>query len=171
MLSRRRLLDTAARTGLRGWLATWLVGLWHPPATAAAAWERTLPACLDALIPADGDNPGALQLGVPQRLAAAAAQDRGYADMLDQFSRWLDAQAKAAGAASFTDLADAERETVLRAAEAAEAGSVPRIAFARLRRDAFTSFYADPRSWPAMGYAGPPQPNGFPDYAEPPRGA
>jgi hypothetical protein len=47
--------------------------------------------------------------------------------------------------------------------------SLARRAFRRTRHEAFVHYYADARSWPAIGYGGPPQPDGFPDYAQPPR--
>ncbi len=50
------------------------------------------------------------------------------------------------------------------------ADSPARRAFARTREDAFAAFYGDPRAWPGIGYRGPPQPEGFPDYDRPPQG-
>jgi hypothetical protein len=53
-------------------------------------------------------------------------------------------------------------------AAAAALGSPPRAFFNRTRDDAMEAFYSDPRNWPAVGFRGPPQPEGYPDFAEPP---
>jgi len=41
--------------------------------------------------------------------------------------------------------------------------------FAMLRRDVFKGFYSHPVSWEVLGYSGPPQPLGYPDYSNPPK--
>jgi len=45
-----------------------------------------------------------------------------------------------------------------------------RSAFYWVRDAVMTEFYTDPRAWPAVGYEGPPQPRGYPDYTSPPAG-
>lgn len=37
-----------------------------------------------------------------------------------------------------------------------------------IREDVFYGFYSNPLIWKIVGYFGPPQPNGYPDYSEPP---
>jgi hypothetical protein len=166
MLTRRRLLAAAGRIIVAmGALAT----VWRGRA-AAAPDARTFPAYLDTLIPADAEGPGALQVGVPERLIALAAADKGYAALIEQFAQWLDERARTLGGVGFADLDGAARETIVRAAADSAAGSPARRAFARTRNDAFAAFYGDPRAWPAIGYRGPPQPDGFPDYDRPPQG-
>jgi len=169
MVSRRSLLDRAARIGILAWLGTVVEGLWRGPTAHAAADERTLRICLDTLIPDDASGPGALQLGIDERVAAAAAADSAYGTVLDNFCQWLDEQARAQGGPSFADLALEQREAVIQAAESADPNSLPHRAFQRIRYDTYTHYYADARSWPGIGYRGPPQPNGFPDYSQPPQ--
>ncbi len=159
MLSRRRLINAAT------WLGAF-VGLAGRRARAAID-ERTFAAYVDTLIPDDGSVPGALRLGIDVQLTAAA--DPGYAALIDDFCGWLDERAQATGAQTFAQLDMSQREDVVRAAEAAAPGSLPHRAFVRTRHDAFALYYADARSWPAIGYSGPPQPEGFPDYAGPPQ--
>ncbi len=168
MFTRRQLLEAAGRIGVVAWAVGALAAVWRGR-MAQAADARTFPAYLDTLIPADAEGPGALQLGVPERLSTVAAADSGYADLIEQFARWLDERAQALGGAGFADLDGESRATVVRAAESAAAGSLARRAFARTRDDAFAAFYGDPRAWPAIGYRGPPQPEGFPDYDRAPQ--
>jgi len=168
ILTRRGLLGMA-RSGLIAAMAG-LLGLVRHAKMARAVDERWLPAYLDTLIPGDTEGPGALQLGVPERLSAIAAADGAYASLVEQFGRWLDERARAAGGVGFADLDRDARETIVRAAESAAADSPARRAFARTREDAFAAFYGDPRAWPGIGYRGPPQPEGFPDYDRPPQG-
>jgi hypothetical protein len=170
MLTRRRLVEAAGRIGIVAWAVGALATIWRGRAAEAAIDARTFPAYLDTLIPADAEGPGALQLGVPGRLNAIAAADCGYADLVEQFVRWLDERARALAGVGFADLDSEARETIVRAAEAAAADSPARRAFARTREDAFAAFYGDPRAWPGIGYRGPPQPEGFPDYDRPPQG-
>jgi Gluconate 2-dehydrogenase subunit 3 len=169
MLARRRLLEAAGRLGIVAWAAGALATVWRGRGARAAVDARTFPAYLDTLIPPDAEGPGALQLGVPERLSTIAAADGGYADLIEQFTRWLDERARVLGGVGFADLDDAARATVVRAAESAAAGSPARRAFALTRDDAFAAFYGDPRAWPGIGYRGPPQPEGFPDYDRPPQ--
>ena len=167
MLSRRRLFEGAARIAGLAWLAA-IGAMWRRP-RARAADERTLAAYLDTLIPADQEDPGAIALGVPARLSAAAASNAEYAGLLEQFGRWLDERARATGSHAFGDLEIGEREAIVRAAESADPTSLPYRAFQRTRQDAFAHYYADARSWPGIGYHGPPQPDGFRDYNLPPQ--
>lgn len=165
MQSRRRLLEAAARLGLGAWLAGLAGGIWRRRGARAAADERTFRAYLDTLIPGDAGAPGAIGLGIPERLTAAG----GDTGMIAPFCRWLDARAEATGGGSFADLPIGERETIVQAAESAAPESLAYRAFRRTRHDALAHYYADARSWPGIGYHGPPQPGGFPDYAQPPR--
>jgi hypothetical protein len=161
MQSRRRLLDAATRFGVLVWFA----GLWPRRDARAADDERTFRAYLDTLIPEDGDAPGALALGIPERMRAAGTA----AELIAPFCSWLDARARKAGGGSFADLAAGDREVIVQAAESAVPDSPARHAFRRTRHEAFALYYADARSWPGIGYRGPPQPDGFPDYAQPPQ--
>src|SRR5262245_26746191 len=120
MVSRRSLLGRAARIGILAWLGGVVEGFWGGPTARAAADERTLRICLDTLIPDDASGPGALQLGIPERVAAAAATDSAYGATIDQFCQWLDEQARAQGGRSFADLALEQREAVIQAAELAD---------------------------------------------------
>jgi hypothetical protein len=143
---------------------------------AAAADNATadelapLAAWLDTLIPAD-ETPSASALGIDRVLLAWARDQAKPLALLRDGCRWLDAVSRHNAGVVFASLPPAAREAVARFAAEAEAASLPRVFFERTWELARQFYYADPRVWPSLGYAGPPQPNGFPDAAQPPHPA
>ena len=132
-----------------------------PPAgDALGAW-------LDTLIPAD-ETPSATQLGVDKLLIAAASADEDYRDLLTFGRIWLELQARQFGASGFAALGADAREAVAARAAGARPGTTQRRFFDVTRQDAFTYYYQQPGSWPGLGYSGPPQPLGYPDYTRAP---
>jgi hypothetical protein len=123
---------------------------------------------LDTLIPEDG-MPSASQLGVDQALIALVRRQQRYARLVGLGCLWLDEQARARGAENFAALPEAEREALVARAEQSPVSSLPRVFFTFTQRQAFTHYYAQPAAWAGLGFAGPPQPVGFPDFAKPPR--
>jgi hypothetical protein len=123
---------------------------------------------LDTLIPADS-TPSASQLGTDQAIVALARRREHLARLVGLGCGWLDQQAVERGAVDFAALPQAEREAVVALAENAPARSMPRAFFAFTHRQAFTHYYAQPASWRGLGFEGPPQPVGFPDFAQPPK--
>ncbi len=164
--TRRSLFALLARAGLA--LGLGPLGARAAVQAAGADNGRALTAFLHALIPDDDLGPGAVALGIDARLAAKAAADRGYRLLLDLGCRSLDALARELGAPDFADLSDDGRDRVLALAAEASPGSAPRVFFDTIRQDALSHYYAEPAAWAAIGYAGPPQPAGFPDHASPP---
>jgi hypothetical protein len=167
-LARRQLLGfvgAAAATALATWRA------WAGPIRAGAEASAPSPAdplsplgaWLDTLLPADGASPAASALGCEAALRERAAREPGYLRLLEAGCAWLDAQA----GGRFAALDEAAREAIGARAAAAPARSLPETFFRLTRRDAFEFYYAQPRSWSALGFAGPPQPDGFPDHAGP----
>ena len=47
-------------------------------------------------------------------------------------------------------------------------GAGPRMFFEMLRNYAVRLYYARPESWPSLGFDGPPQLDGFPDFDQSP---
>ena len=90
-----------------------------------------LEAILDRLIPPHDDAPGARELGVAPRIAAAV----------------LDLDALLASLAAFERRSPAEQDAIL---DGLDRAGDP--VFVRLVAVAHEMFYADPRSWPAIGY-------------------
>jgi hypothetical protein len=134
-----------------------------PDTTALAA----LPAYVDTLLP-PYLGPSATEIGVDRRLIEAARGRPKYLRLLRLGCGWLDEEARRRGAAAFAALNEDVRVAILEQAEAAAASALPRVFFEQTRADVFTEYYADPASWPAVGYDGPPQPRGFLDHARPP---
>lgn len=123
---------------------------------------------LDTVLPADEIGPSATDLGVDRRFHALARRRPDLHRLLELACGWLDAEARRAGAADFAALAEAERDAIVARAEGAPPGTPPRALFDTIRPDAFRLYYSDSRSWGGLGYAGPPQPEGFLDHDRPP---
>lgn len=143
----------------------WLVGRVPDPITPAEI--AIVSRCVDILIPAD-DSPGALDLDVHKQLLSQAEHNAQLRDRLKQGCTWLDDQAQQRHASHYLVLAPDDQILLVAAAEQAEEGSVPQRFFTRLRDFSMRHYYSDARSWPQLGYQGPPQPLGFPDYQSPP---
>jgi hypothetical protein len=164
LLTRRRLLI--------GFAATWAL-FRLPGSHAASRWlspltQSTLKAYVDTLIPAD-ETPSGTALQVDRKLLRVAGGQPDYRRLLQLGLDWLNAQARAQYGRDFPELEDEEREAVVARAAAAAHDTLQRIFFERTRADAFFHYYGRPESWRGMaGYRGPPQPEGFPDYARPP---
>jgi len=125
-----------------------------------------LGAWLDTLIPADA-APSATSLGIDAAIVSAA-DDEASKRLLTAGCRWLQQQASARGGAAFAELTDADREAIAHAASIAAPHSLPRVFFDATWSFATTRYYSQPASWASLGYAGPPQPAGFPDHDRPP---
>ena len=168
--SRRQIM---ALTG--GSLLTALLTWWpraKPPAPATAASRQAdLRAWVDTLLPAEPDFPGGLALGAAEQLAAAIEREPVYGKLFQEALVWLDARTAEVGGAAFADLSESRRHAIVTAAAASAAGSTARTIFQASLDDALFHTYADPRAWSGLGYAGPPQPIGFPDYAAAPKAA
>lgn len=133
------------------------------------ATERAVVArIVDLLVPAD-ETPGALQLGIDRTLLAEFESHPREAQRLSEALAWLDGEARTTGADDFLALDEAQQITLLTRMEAAPAGSAPAVIFRTLRQVTMSRYYAHPGTWPMLGFDGPPQPVGFPDYAMPPR--
>ena len=130
----------------------------------------SLTAFVDVLVPRD-DLPSASDLDVDRRIIAKAATIPAYARLLRHGCRWLDSEAHTLdGSVSY--FRDLEPDTQVRIVELAEAGkdkSVGRVFFRNVRQDTLRYYYAHPVVWRALGYDGPPQPIGFPEFDQPHR--
>ena len=73
------------------------------------------------------------------------------------------------GGFGFADLPPDTQEEIVIQASQARRGTLPRVFFEANREYGFRAYYADPASWPSLGYRGPPQPDGFMDHAEAPQ--
>ncbi|MCG6551206.1 MAG: gluconate 2-dehydrogenase subunit 3 family protein [Candidatus Magnetominusculus sp. LBB02] len=133
------------------------------PAQLSAGEQRTLDALVDSLIPED-ETPGALRLGVPQAIKLKAAADSRYRYLIKRGCAWLDMTARGQNAESFESLKAEGRDAIIGKAINSEVESLPKIYLYQMRNDAFHYYYGHRESWAVLGYDGPPQPCGFPDY-------
>lgn len=128
---------------------------------------RALGPYLDTLLPEDS-TPSATQLGVDRAFLERARANKRFEKFLTLGCRWLDRQAMERGADEFALLGQAAQIAIVAKAEQAKSRTLPRAFFNQTRSLAFHHYYAQAASWNGMGYAGPPQPSGFPDFAQPP---
>ena len=133
-----------------------------------AAVRRTLASYFDTLIPDDPQAPGAVTAGIDARFVSAAQASAQVRKLFVEGCRWLDSEAQKLGARTFPELGEAGRNTIVDRASRSDLQSGPRRFFDQTRSLAFFIYYGTALGWPAIGYAGPPQPHGFPDYATSP---
>ena len=155
-------IGLGAVTGLGGWLWT----RYHDNRALTTNEQLTLKAFLDTLIPAD-DTPGAIDLDVHSRILAQAARNAHYRRLVHAGCRTLDNLALSSKSRPFHKLGLTPRDAVVHALVRSEGDKRHRF-FDSTQRRAFHFYYSDPRSWPGVCYAGPPQPRGFTDYKQPP---
>ena len=165
--TRRRLFAATGATLLIS-LVTWW-SLSKTPQSATLAAQATLRAWIDALLPAEADFPGGVALGVAEKIAVAIQKKPAYARLTREALTWLNDRARAKAGVAFAELPEPLRDEIVAAAAASAPGSTPRTFFQATWDDALFHAYADPRAWPGLGYAGPPQPIGFADHATPPK--
>lgn len=146
-------------------ITVWKLKIGLAPGGLSRAERRILDAYLDRLIPAD-ETPGAVALGIGQRLIDRAAEQPGLRRLIAEGCLWLEGEA-----GGFGDLEPSQQDRLIARAEAAAPGTLQRRFFSATRHLAMAEYYADPRSWEGLPYAGPPQPLGFADYQRPPRPA
>lgn len=165
----RRQILTLAGGSLLAALLSWWPRKKMPMQATAASRRADLRAWVDTLLPAEPDFPGGLALGVAERIAAAIERKPAYAKLTQETWIWLDARVREAGSTAFAELPESRRHDLVAVAAASAMGSTPRTFFQATLDDALFHAYADPRAWTGLGYAGPPQPIGFPDHAAAPK--
>jgi hypothetical protein len=139
-------------------------------ADPAAILEETLAAYLNTLLPKSERSPDAVEAGVLNQILGAARSDRDAQAFLGQGVRWLNEEARKQAGQDFGRLSNEETIAVVEAAETAPWDSLENEFFRTTRFVALNLYYVTPESWPAIGYDGPPQPVGFPDYTDRPAG-
>lgn len=129
----------------------------------------SLQAFVDVLIPRD-DMPSAGDVDVHGRIIRKASGIKAYLKLLTHGCAWLDSQARNIDASvrHFRDLETDTKIRIVTLAEEAKAKSVGRVFFRNVRTDTIRFYYSTPQVWTALGYDGPPQPDGFLDFDRPP---
>lgn len=131
--------------------------------------EPTLAAFADVLLPPGDGAPAASELGLAQELLRRASADASIRSMVVAGCTWLNTRARSLANADFgADAASGHRLAIVEELAGEPAGEAGHSFFQWCRHDLITRYYADRRTWLAIGYYGPPQPAGFPDYARAP---
>lgn len=124
---------------------------------------------VDLLVPRD-ETPGAIDLGVHRSLLAGLEVRPQAAHGLADACLMLDRLSRARRGADFLDLGEPAQSEVLAQAFGPQAHPVLSRTLRNLRRETMTLYYARPESWPGLGIGAPPQPLGYPGYADAPAG-
>ncbi|MCP3867850.1 MAG: gluconate 2-dehydrogenase subunit 3 family protein [Gammaproteobacteria bacterium] len=124
-----------------------------------------LSAFLDTLIPDHETFPGASHFGISEAILLSASVVPAHRKLIDNGCRWLDIQSKKRYGSRFDGLREGQRAHIVRIAESAPDGSLPRVFLLRTLEDAMERYYARPEVWTVLGFEGPPQPRGYPEFA------
>lgn len=150
-------------------LAWWLERRRAPLEVLQGRLRPALRQCLDTLLPADALTPAATELELDTELLAALARlPARHSRLCQQGLEWCEQQAREHYDQDFALLGAAECDAILQQAAEAPAASMPARFLQRLRDQAFELYYAHPEALAGIAGGGPPQPLGYPHYAEPP---
>jgi hypothetical protein len=126
-----------------------------------AAFEQSLRAFVDVLIPADALSPAASAVGVDAHIIALSKNDYRFRKLLNVGFKWLDSQISG----GFAQLPEDAQIRVVDWMSQADGNSLPLRLFEILRYESMSFYYADHRSWQGLSIQRPPQPVGYPDHA------
>lgn len=161
--NRRRLLGLALATGVLATKLSFGQAIASSPQIPTSSISMaSLNALLDTLIPADKLTPAASTIGVGSILLKQAESDAIFRPWLMEGLKWLDQGV----IGSFAKRSENERTQLVQQLANSAVGSQPRIFFELLRVRTMTAYYADPRSIVGLAIDRPPQPIGYPDFAD-----
>jgi hypothetical protein len=124
---------------------------------------KTVTAIIDVMFPGDA-APSAASLGLADSVRANANVEAVTADGV----AWLDHWALAQGAADFVSLDRQGKQIALEAALASDDDGASQLV-SLIRFYAGLAYYSEPSVKATFPYTGPPQPDGFGDFAGPPQ--
>jgi hypothetical protein len=165
-MSRRTLLKAGVAGGAALLLGRWLYTATTPPAAPHAALGASARTVLTAIIPVllDGALPGETAAaaytetlaGVEQMIAGLPPATR--AELAELFSLLDFAPTRCLVAGVWSPWPQAPRAAIAAflASWRDSRFALLRSAYAALHQIVLAAWYANPRSWPAIGYAGPP---------------
>jgi hypothetical protein len=173
MLTRRTFILAGIAGGVALVAAQWLRRT-HDPASVPPAVvplarldagapviiAAVVPAFLDGMLPDDPETRSAAVRETVANVAAAVARlpPAAQAELAQLFALLDAAPARIALAGVTSPWPDASRDDVAAFLERWRASrfTLLRSAYAALHQLVFAAWYGDPRSWPAIGYTGPP---------------
>ena len=119
----------------------------------SASQRELLNAVLNRIVPAQGDRPGAGDLGIAAFVEQAAAKTPGLTRMFNQGLNTISVAASGSQPGGFLAMADAEQDETLLQVEL----SSPDF-FDQLVQQAYNGYYTSTRVFDAIGYehSGPP---------------
>jgi hypothetical protein len=162
-MRRREVITLFGLLSLGGAAALWrsLASMWRPHLDAHIA--ETVTVVTDLMFPGDG-LPGASELGTHNRIIAMTNLQALMTDGV----AWLDGKAVSRGAPNFLTLNEAGK---LAAIEEAFVSKDPgaRQFVQTIRFYAGLDYYSEPVIKASFPYTGPPQPDGFADFQNPPK--
>lgn len=129
---------------------------------------NTVSAYIDNLIPKD-EFPGAIDLGADDFILHKSTADPLYGKTLDLGTSWLNKVAQKFNHQTFSSLPRTIQLKIMAYAEQQPIATLPHLFHHTLRDDVFSYYYFHPEIIAHFSYAGPPQPVGFPDFADPPK--
>ncbi len=142
--------------------------LWHRlPSFWSPRFDRhtgkAVAEIIDLMFPGDG-LPGATSLSIPSRIVEMS----DFHDLMAGGVAWLDEWAARQGAAGFLALDEGWKQKALEAASSSKDDVASRFVYS-IRFYAGLMYYAEPAIKAAFPYTRAPQPQGFPDFANPPQ--
>ena len=162
-MQRRHFITIFGVALLGGTTVLWrnLASFWQPRFNEHTA--QTVKAIAGLMFPGDG-LPGATELGIHDRIVAMS----DFHDMMADGVGWLDKWARGKNASDFLALDESARSAALEAAFASDEEDTKHFVVT-LRYYAGLNYYSEPLIKAAFPYTGPPQPEGFADFQDPPR--
>lgn len=162
-MRRREFITIVGVALLGGTAALWRAVTSFWPSGFNEHIAETVKVVTDLMFPGDG-LPGATELKIHDRLVAMPDLRETMVDGVG----WLDAWAKTKGASDFLALDEDSRAAAIDAAFASDTEDARQFAIT-LRYYAGLNYYTDPVIKAAFAYTGPPQPDGFADFQDPPQ--
>jgi len=162
-MKRREFITLLGLLSLGGVATIWgnLISFWRPRFSKHTA--QTVAAVTDLMFPGDG-LPKATELGIHNRIIAMP----DLRSLLIDGAVWLDGQAKHQGAPNFLALDERAKLAAVETAFASKDDAARQFVYT-LRFHAGLFYYTEPMIKAAFPFTGPPQPNGFADFQDPPK--
>jgi hypothetical protein len=161
-MKRRKFIALLGALSLGGAVALWRnLGSFGRPRPSAHIAE-TVKTVTEILFPGDG-LPGATELGIHNRIIAMTSLQALMADGVV----WLDARAVRQGAPNFLALDEVGKQAAIEEAFKSSDNGAREFVYT-IRFHAGLAYYSEPVVEAAFPYTGPPQPDGFADFQNPP---